>query len=43
MDFLHGYNVRVLSVTENIDSFDEDDDLIIGFKQVLDIKTLPGI
>ena len=35
MDFLHGYNVRVLSVTENIDSFDEDDDLIIGFKQVL--------
>jgi DNA invertase Pin-like site-specific DNA recombinase len=35
IDYLQGLNVRVLSVSENIDTFNEDDDLIIGFKQIL--------
>lgn len=35
IDYLQGLDVRVLSVSENIDSFNEDDDLIIGFKQIL--------
>ena len=32
IDYLRENNVRVLSVTENIDTFNENDDLIIGFK-----------
>ena len=32
IDELMSYGVRVISVTENIDSFNETDDLIIGFK-----------
>jgi DNA invertase Pin-like site-specific DNA recombinase len=35
IDYLQGLNVRVISVSENIDTFNEDDDLIIGFKQIL--------
>ena len=32
IDYLREYDVRVLSATENIDTFNENDDLIIGFK-----------
>lgn len=32
IDYLRENNVRVLSATENIDTFNENDDLIIGFK-----------
>ena len=32
IDYLREHNVRVLSATENIDTFNENDDLIIGFK-----------
>lgn len=32
IDYLRERNVRVLSTTENIDTFNENDDLIIGFK-----------
>ena len=32
IDYLRERNVRVLSATENIDTFNENDDLIIGFK-----------
>ena len=32
IDYLREHDVRVLSATENIDSFNENDDLIIGFK-----------
>lgn len=32
IDYLQEHNVRVLSATENIDTFNENDDLIIGFK-----------
>ena len=32
IDYLRECNVRVLSATENIDTFNENDDLIIGFK-----------
>lgn len=32
IDFLREHDVRVLSATENIDTFNENDDLIIGFK-----------
>jgi len=32
IDYLRERNVRVLSATENIDPFNENDDLIIGFK-----------
>ena len=32
IDYLREHNVRVLSATENIDTFNEADDLIIGFK-----------
>ncbi len=35
IDYLKAKNVRVLSVTENIDTFNEDDDLIIGFKGII--------
>lgn len=35
IDYLREHNVRVLSATENIDTFNEDDDLIIGFKGLL--------
>jgi len=35
IDFLREHDVRVLSATENIDTFNEDDDLIIGFKQIM--------
>ena len=32
IDYLREHEVRVLSATENIDTFNENDDLIIGFK-----------
>lgn len=32
IDYLREHHVRVLSVTENIDTSDENDDLIVGFK-----------
>ena len=32
IDYLREHNVRVLSATKNIDTFNENDDLIIGFK-----------
>lgn len=32
IDYLREHQVRVLSATENIDTFNENDDLIIGFK-----------
>lgn len=32
IDYLREHNVRVMSATENIDTFNENDDLIIGFK-----------
>lgn len=32
IDYLREHNVRVLSATENIDTFNENDDLIVGFK-----------
>ena len=32
IDYLREHDVRVLSSTENIDTFNENDDLIIGFK-----------
>lgn len=35
IDYLSGKNVKVLSVTENIDTTNENDDLIIGFKGIL--------
>ncbi|MCK9479032.1 MAG: recombinase family protein [Firmicutes bacterium] len=35
IDYLARKNVRVLSVTENIDTTNENDDLIIGFKGIL--------
>ena len=35
IDFLRENDVKVLSVTENIDTSNEDDDLIVGFKGIL--------
>ena len=35
IDYLRENEVRVLSVTENIDSTNEEDDLIIGFKGIM--------
>jgi len=35
IDYLTGHGVKVLSVTENIDTTNENDDLIIGFKGIL--------
>ena len=32
IDYLREHDVRVISATENIDTFNENDDLIIGFK-----------
>jgi DNA invertase Pin-like site-specific DNA recombinase len=32
IDYLRSYNVRVLSATEGIDTFNDADDLVIGFK-----------
>lgn len=34
IDYLRQHDVRVLSVTENIDTSNEDDDLMIGFKEI---------
>lgn len=34
IDYLREHDVRVLSVTENIDTSNEDDDLLIGFKGI---------
>ena len=34
IDYLRETDVRVLSVTENIDTSNEDDDLIVGFKGI---------
>lgn len=34
IDHLRQNNVKVISVTEGIDSFNENDDLLIGFKQI---------
>ncbi|WP_409969173.1 recombinase family protein [Bengtsoniella intestinalis] len=35
IDYLRTQNVRVLSATENIDTFNENDDLLIGFKGLM--------
>lgn len=35
IDYLRSKNVRVLSVTENIDTFNENDDLLVGFKGII--------
>lgn len=35
LEYLRKYGVRVISVSENIDSMDEEDELMIGFKQIL--------
>jgi len=35
IDYLKQHNVRVLSVTENIDTSDENDDLLVGFKGIV--------
>lgn len=35
IDYLRENDVRVLSVTENIDTSNEDDDLIVGFKGIM--------
>ena len=35
IDYLREHDVRVLSVTENIDSSNEEDDLLIGFKGIM--------
>ena len=35
IDYLNENNIRVLSVTENIDTGDENDDLIVGFKGLI--------
>ena len=35
IDYLGENNVNVISVTEGINSADENDDLIIGFKQIV--------
>ncbi len=35
IDHLRENNVRVYSVTEGIDSFNDNDDLLIGFKQII--------
>lgn len=34
IDFLRQHDIRVLSVTENIDTSNEDDELIVGFKGI---------
>ena len=34
IDFLRENDVKVLSVTENIDTSNEDDELMIGFKEI---------
>lgn len=34
IDYLRENDVRVLSVTENIDTSNEDDDLMVGFKGI---------
>lgn len=34
IDYLREHDVRVLSVTENIDTSNEDDDLMVGFKGI---------
>ena len=34
IDHLRQNNIKVISVTEGIDSFNENDDLLIGFKQI---------
>ncbi len=35
IDYLREHDVRVLSATENIDTFNENDDLVIGFKGLM--------
>ena len=35
IDFLRQHDVRVLSVTENIDTSNENDDLLVGFKGII--------
>ena len=35
IDYLRENEVRVISATENIDSFNEEDDLLIGFKGIM--------
>ena len=37
IDYLREHDVRVLSATENIDTFNENDDLIIGFKGLVNV------
>ena len=40
IDHLRQNNVKVISVTEGIDSFNENDDLLIGFKQIFNAVSL---
>lgn len=35
IDYLKNHDVRVISVTENIDTSNENDDLVIGMKQII--------
>ncbi|SKA94448.1 Site-specific DNA recombinase [Caloramator quimbayensis] len=35
LEYLRENNVKLISVTENIDSLNENDDILIGFKQIL--------
>ena len=35
IDYLKKHDVRVISVTENIDTSNENDDLVIGMKQII--------
>ena len=42
IDYLREHSVRVLSATENIDTFNENDDLIIGFKGLVKNKCCLG-
>ena len=35
IDYLRQHKVKVLSVTENIDTSDENDDLLVGFKGII--------
>lgn len=38
IDHLRENNVKVISVTEGIDTDNENDDLLIGFKQIINVR-----
>lgn len=42
IDYLREHDVRVLSVTENIDTSNEDDELMVGFKGIFNDMLLSG-